>query len=124
MLHRFLMPRTVAVGRTGLGATMLVRPRLVPQLLGIDSATAARTSWALQLLGAREVALGLGTLIGKEGRLWILAGLLTDATDAVVMSGSVLRGRVKASTGLLSVAVAVTSSAVAIEELRTARKGE
>lgn len=121
MLHRPLSTRTVAIGRTGVGATLLVRPRLVPELLGVDSASAARTSWAVQMLGAREVALGLGSLASKSGRLWTAAGLLADATDALVIGSSVARGRLRPSTGLLSVAVATTSSAVAIKALRQQR---
>ena len=115
---RFATPRTLAVGRTGVGATLLLRPRLIPQLLGIDSATATRTGFTSQMLGAREIALGVGGLLGRESRLWTAAGLFADATDAAVMAVAVARGRVKASTGLVSVTVAVTACAVALDALR------
>lgn len=118
MLHRLLSTRAVAIGRTGVGATLLVRPRLLPELLGVDSASSARSSWALQMLGGREVALGVGALASQHSRLWTAAGLLADLTDAVVIGSSAARGRLRASTGLVSVVVASAASTVAIDALR------
>lgn len=121
MLHRLLTPRTLAAGRTGVGSVLLLRPRLVPAALGVDSATATRTSWAVQMLGAREIALGIGGLVGKESRLWTAAGLFADATDMLVIGTAVARGRVRVSTGLMSVAVAGTAVAVGADALRQRR---
>ena len=116
--RRLLDPRPVAVGRLTAGAVLLTRPQLLPRLVGIDSATAGRTSWLVQMLGAREIALGLGTLHElrrgdtRASRLWLTAGLISDATDALVVAAAVRRGRMSRS-GLLSVAVA--ASAVVIQ---------
>ena len=117
--RRLLDPKPVAVGRVAVGAVLLARPQLLPRTVGIDSATAARTSWQLQMLGAREVALGLGTLHElrrgdtRASRLWLAAGLLSDATDALVVTAALRRGQMSRLPGLAAVAVAV--SAVAIQ---------
>jgi len=75
-------------------------------------------SWAVQMLGAREVALGLGTLAALRGgagrglRLWLMAGLLADATDAVVVWAAVGRGRLSRGSGTVLVAVAGAAAAL------------
>ena len=110
--RRLLDPRPVALGRLGVGAVLLARPQLLPRTVGIDSATAARTSWLVQMLGAREVALGLGALHelrrgdGRASRLWLTAGLLSDATDALVVTAALRRGRMDRLPALAAVAVA------------------
>ncbi len=108
----------VAVARAAVGSALLVRPRLLAQSLGVDSAANARMSWAVQMLGAREVALGLGTLAALRGgagrglRLWLMAGLLADATDAVVVWAAVGRGRLSRGSGTVLVAVAGAAAAL------------
>ena len=117
-LARALTPLRLAQARTAVGATMLTRPTLVPQLLGVDRESAVRTGWAVQMLGAREVALGGGAWVAmrrgdaRAARLWLLAGLVADAADAVVCAGAVGRGRVRASSGGALVAVATTAVGV------------
>ena len=95
-LARNVRPAHLALTRTGVGAVMLARPRLLPQVLGVDSAASARTSWVVQMLGAREVAMGLGGLAAgrrRDARLWIAAGALSDAVDALVIGSAAVRGR-------------------------------
>ena len=48
-------PEHLALLRTGAGVVMVGRPRVLPQLMGVDSATATRVGWAVQMLGAREM---------------------------------------------------------------------
>ena len=113
MLTQLLDPRGLGLGRTAVGVTMLTRPGLVPSLLGVDEASRQRTEWLVQMLGAREVALGVGSLLArKERRLWHAAGLLSDAVDAVAVSLALSKGRVRSSTGAGFVLVAVTAAAV------------
>ena len=125
--RRWLDPRPVAIGRLAAGAVLLTRPGLLPRAVGIDSATAARTSWLIQMLGAREVALGLGALHelrrgdARASRLWLTAGLLSDATDALVVTAALRRGRMSRLPGLAAVAVAV--SAVVIQGHAVVRSG-
>ena len=124
-LARVVRPEQAAVVRTSIGASMLVRPTLLPRVLGTDSATAARSSWMVQMAGAREVALGVGTLVAvrrpdtRAARLWILASLVADAMDAVIFSAAAGRGRVSPVVGAVAAGTAAASVAVhaaALEE--------
>lgn len=106
-------PQHIALGRTGIGVVMLVQPTAMPRLLGVDSAASSRTAWVGQMLGAREVALGAGTLWalrapGRGAVGWVLAGVLCDSVDALTVGAAAARGRVSRPLG-----GAVVTSAVA-----------
>ena len=122
-LARVATGRRLALGRAGIGASMVVRPRLVPGLLGVDSATSARMSWAMQMLGARELALGLGTWAAlrsgdaRGARLWLAASALSDGLDAVLVGSALLRGRLSTVTGTGVVATAALASGLELREL-------
>ena len=117
-------PEHLAVGRAGAGAVMVVRPKALPRLLGVDSATATRVGWSVQMLGARELALGLGTLAALRGpgsrasRTWLAAGVLCDAVDVLAVSGALLRGRVSKGSGGLVLAVAAGAVALGARALQ------
>ena len=116
----------VAVGvsglRTALGVVMLGRPTLLPRVLGMDAATAARTAWLVRMVGAREVALGAGGLDaarrGTDLRPWLLAAAVADAGDTAALLGAVRRGRVGSLMGLL---VMASAAAGALAEVAAAR---
>jgi hypothetical protein len=114
----WLTPLRLAQGRTGVGVVLLTRPTLVPRTLGVDRVSAERTGWAVQMLGAREVALGAGAWVSlrrgddRASRLWLAAGLLSDAVDAMVVAGAVGRDRVDKAPGAAVVAIATTAAAV------------
>lgn len=111
-------PEHLALARTGVGLTLAARPRLLPALLGIDSATSTRMGWSTQMLGAREIALGLGALAAlrapdrRASRLWLAAGALCDGTDALALGGAVVKNRVSRPTGGLMALSAVTAAAI------------
>lgn len=113
-----LTPRRLAEGRVGMGVVMLATPATAPRLLGVDQETAERTTWATQMLGARELALGAGTWVAlgrgdrRAARVWLAASLAADALDALVMAGAVGRGKVRPAGGAATVAVATTAVAV------------
>lgn len=117
-------PSRLALGRTGAGAVMVVRPRLLAQVLGVDSASAARTAWLAQMLGAREVALGLGTLVAlrsgpaPSGRTWIAAGALCDAADVLAVGAAVARGRLSRPVGAAVVVSALGAALGGLAALR------
>lgn len=117
----------LALLRTGAGVVMVGRPRTLPQLMGVDSATATRLAWAVQMLGAREITMGLGTLVAlrdpgsRAARTWVAAGALTDALDVLAVGGALLRGRVRASSGA---AVVVTATAAVVLGLRALQQDE
>jgi hypothetical protein len=109
---RLLSVERLSIGRTAAGVSMITRPRMLATSLGVDSAAAARTAWVTQMLGAREVALGVGTLVARRGgdrraaRLWLYAGLLSDAVDALAVGAAVARRQLSPVSGGAVVAVA------------------
>lgn len=113
-----LTPSRLSLGRAGAGLAMVARPSSLPALLGADRQAAAGTSWAVQMLGAREIALGLGAFTAlrrgdaRAARLWLVAGLLSDAIDAVAVAGAVGRAKVSPAPGAAAVVVATTAAAV------------
>ena len=115
LLAGALSVERLALGRAAVGVTMITRPSTLPRLLGVDSAAATRMGWSTQMLGAREVALGLGAFVAlrrpdaKAARLWLLAGVLSDAVDALAVGAAVAKGRVSKITGPGLVAVAGTA---------------
>ena len=122
---RVLTPLRVAQARTAVGTGLLLRPALLTRSMGVPPEAAEQTGWAVQMLGAREVALGVGTLAAlrtpdrRASRTWLAAGVLCDAVDAVAITGALLRGRVRKGTGAAVLAVALSAVALgshALEE--------
>ena len=103
---------------------MLVRPRALPTMLGLDSASTARISWVVQLLGARDLALGLGAAQAlrydaRAGRTWLAAGMPCDAVDALVLAAAAGRGRVSRPAAAVVVVAAAAAAAVQARDLRS-----
>ena len=110
-------PSSLALVRTGVGAVMLAAPQLLPQVLGVEAAARRRTSWLVQMLGVREVALGAGVLAARSGRdagAWSLAGSACDVVDALVVGAAVRRGVVSQSWGSAVAASALAAGAVGV----------
>ena len=105
----------LAAGRAGLGVVMLLRPGWLPAALGAPQTGSAGTGWVVQMLGGREIALGLGALVAarrddrRAERLWLAAGLLSDAVALGRAAGA---GAVRQSPGLAVVAVAAVAAAL------------
>lgn len=137
-------PARLAAGRTGAGVVMLARPRLMPQTMGVDSASATKTAWVVQMLGAREVALGLGTLASlRAGRLrsggpgatrlgagelgatrtWVAAGVVCDALDVLAVGAAVLSGRLSRPAGGAVVVTALAATLGGLQTLRGSDRG-
>ena len=116
-------PEQLALGRAGVGLIMIARPRVLPELLGVDSATSVRMGWSTQMLGARELAVGLGTLAAlrwpdrRAARLWLAGGVLCDAVDALAVGGALAKGRVSKASGGAVVAVALAAVALGLRAL-------
>jgi hypothetical protein len=119
VLRHLLDPRGLAAGRALLGASMLGRPTLVSGWLGVDRVTAERVGGLVQMLGAREVALGAGALTSRgDRRRWLAGGLLSDAVDAVVVAAAAGRGHVRPGAAAVLVAVAAAAAGLQAEALR------
>jgi len=107
----------VAVGRIGFGAALLLAPRRFTEpWLGSD-ARRGGTQVAARGLGARDLALGLGTLASPPAalRAWVggsTIGDLTDllatvASDEVPLGGKVIVGALASGAVGLGVAALV-----------------
>lgn len=103
-------PVALSVLRTGLGAVMIARPRTLPRALGVDAATATRTSWLVRMVGFREIALGAGTVMARRRRertaSWLLGQALADCGDAVGVAIALRRGQVAPRPAVIFIAVA------------------
>jgi hypothetical protein len=76
-----------ARGRIAFGAAAMVAPRLTARIMGAGRRPTATTSLLARMLGGRDLALGLGTVIaldrGKPVRGWLEGSALADAVDCV-----------------------------------------
>jgi hypothetical protein len=100
------LARQQALGRIVVGAGLALAPRLAGEgWFGRDSHRPA-TQVAIRALGARDLAIGLGTAYtagqGYGTRPWLWAGILADATD--------LAGTLKARDDLTPLAVAIVGA--------------
>ena len=80
------LARAIAAGRVGFGLALLAIPeRAAGPWLGPDDAARPGTGVALRGLGARDLALGMGTLTAADGALpaWVAASVLGDLGDLV-----------------------------------------
>jgi hypothetical protein len=78
---------SIARGRIALGASALVAPRLAARVMGAGRSPSGTTTVLARMLGGRDVALGLGTVIavdrGKPVRGWLEGSALADAVDCL-----------------------------------------
>lgn len=84
--------RSVAIGRALAGTGLLLAPNVVGSTwMGPGSVTPA-TRTALRAMGARDVAIALGTLSASERGEpvvpWVLAGVVADGVDAAATVAS------------------------------------
>jgi hypothetical protein len=118
-----LLSRVSAVGRLGVGAGLVARPRLVASAWVGDDAGRASSQVLARALGIRDLVIGAGTLgsTGDEQQRWLTAALVADATDLAVTLGAgsalPLRGRVLVS---LAAGAGVAMGAAALAGRRRA----
>jgi hypothetical protein len=105
--------RMLAAGRVLIGATLFAAPDLVAAPWVGDDARTPGARVVVRALGARDAALGAGTLaaVGDAAHLrrWLLASSASDAADFV----ATLTGpRTPARTAVLVLAAAATVTGV------------
>ena len=113
--------------RVGLGVVMLTRPLLVPRPLGIDRLTSGRVDWLVRMAGARDLALGAGTLAARRTgglRVWLLATLGSDVADAVILADAVRTRKVGRITGGAAALSAVVAAGLGAYALATDDSGD
>jgi hypothetical protein len=102
--------RALAAGRVAIGAALCAAPQLAAQWVGADGRRpGART--LTRALGARDAALGLGTLAAAdtaELRHWLLASSLSDAVDLAATFGRPPSGRRSAVMAMAAGATATS----------------
>jgi hypothetical protein len=110
--HRQLV-RAVAAGRVAIGLAMLVAPRTTARNWAGPGAADRSVSLLTRALGAREVALGGGTILalerGEPARRWVLAGVLSDSVDAVAALFALRSIGVRRALPTLAVATAAAA---------------
>lgn len=78
---------TVARARIAIGLSAVVTPRLATRLMSGGQTSGGIAPLFIRMLGARDVALGLGTVIaldrGAPVRGWVEGSALADAADCV-----------------------------------------
>jgi hypothetical protein len=78
---------SLARGRIAFGATALLAPRLAARVMGAGPTPRGTMPLLARMLGGRDIALGLGTVIaldrGKPVRGWLEGSALADAVDCV-----------------------------------------
>jgi hypothetical protein len=114
-----LAVRGIALARVAIGVGATLAPRLVSRVQ--FGATSPGQTIAVRMLGARDLALGLGALLaarhGSNGlRGWVEAGALADGVDALAF---VRGGRGGSRRRGLTTLVAGGSAAVSVWAART-----
>lgn len=114
--------RTLAVAlgaaRCAVGGLLLLSPRTVPRLLGVDPISARQMAWSARMAGGRDLIVGVATLVAPESSRaqWVLAGIGSDATDAFALGRAAGEAHLARVRGVLAaasaVAAAVTGAAV------------
>jgi hypothetical protein len=105
--------RLIALGRVGAGVALIAAPEAVGAgwIGGLGRRRGVRV--VLVAVGARDLALGLGTAWalggGEPARTWLLAGVAADATDlvATLRHRDVVPPAALAGVGLLAGGAAV-----------------
>lgn len=80
-LTRWRVPSALGVLSVGLGLAALFAPRRVSTACGIS-----RTQGMLPLVGARELASGVGLLSGRQTNMWLWSRVIGDVMDLAVLA--------------------------------------
>ena len=100
MIPAVVVP-ALGVTRVVIGAGLLINPTGLGKALGATDPQ--QTAAVGRLLGAREIAIGLGTLVawrrGHATAGWIAAQAISDASDTIAFAAAATSGRVSPARG-------------------------
>jgi len=100
VIPRIVLP-ALGLTRVVIGAGLLINPTGLAKALGASDPQ--QTASVGRLLGAREIAIGLGTLAawrrGESTAGWVAAQAISDGSDALAFTTAALSGRVSPSRG-------------------------
>jgi hypothetical protein len=108
---------SIALGRVAFGAALTAKPQTTvgPGWIGAVEAERPTSGLLFRSIGARDIALGLGTLTalrqGAALRPWLLGALLADGVDLVATLGA---GKAVPVQGRLAIG-AIAGGAVAMQ---------
>lgn len=112
---------SLARGRMAVGAAAIVAPGLATRVMGDRRGVAGIAPVFARMLGARDIALGLGAVIaldrGKPVRGWLEAAALADTADSVA---SIL-GREKLSPLAFKASAVLAAASAAVGVLLARR---
>jgi NADH:ubiquinone oxidoreductase subunit K len=119
----------LGITRLVIGAGMIGNPAGLGRALGLDGNAAREAGWLARLAGAREIAIGLGTLVawrrGAPTAGWVAAQAISDGSDAVAFAVVAAQGKITASRGwamgLFALSGAVSEALTAIALNRSER---
>jgi len=110
-----ILVRAIALGRVALGLTFVVTPRAVAGFWTGDTVDRPDAVMLARGLGARDAAIGLGTLLalraGQPLRHWLQIGAISDAADAALTVRSIVQGS-RPRLGRYAIAGLAASAAV------------
>lgn len=115
----------LALGRLAIGAALVAKPQSQLGASWVGDAEAAKPTSAMlfRSVGARDIALALGTLgahrTGSPLKPWLLGATLADATDLV---GAFVAGKAVPVKG--RVAIAVLAGGAIVQQLMIVRTVE
>lgn len=100
MIPPLVVP-ALGLTRIVIGAGLLLRPSGMGRALG--AADPPQTAPLGRLLGAREIAIGVGTLVawrrGQSTAPWVAAQAISDASDTAAFAAAAIAGRVSPMRG-------------------------
>jgi hypothetical protein len=103
----------------GLGGIQLLAPKVVCRLVGASGEGASRA--LMRLMGARELAQGIGILTRPRPTVWLWARVAGDGLDLTLLGVTAARNRTKRTAFAVANVVAVTVPDV-YESLHLTRK--
>lgn len=120
----------LGITRLVIGAGMLANPAGLGKALGLTDDAAREAGWLARLAGAREIGIGLGTLLawrsGAPAAGWVAAQAISDGSDAVAFAVSAAQGRISTSRGwgmgLFALSGAVSEALTAVALARSERQ--
>lgn len=106
--------RTTGPTRIGIASLLLAKPQLMARLLHGNDHADGKTRLTLRMFAVRELALGVGTLLGagtgSDVRRWLLVLALVDTGEALILLPAIRRGTVAPTAGLALVVADLGSS--------------
>jgi hypothetical protein len=119
MDHRQIV-RMLACARMAIGVVLVAAPRRGGGRWVGDQSDTAAAKVMIRAVGARDMALGLGTYhalaTGEPVRPWVLGGLIGDLTDAVATTLALRQLGLRRSVPVVLVAAASAAYATSVAD--------